>query len=307
MSRFGERLRKGWRGAQSQARVVLAGVALFLLAFLLGIHLFFPAAAMQHWLSGEIAARAQLTVPLEKMSLKPFFTFSGRGIALALGGSGEHSVVLDELRLQPFWTSLISADPGISVQAALQQGRLDATLRRSGGMSLHTTGMKLTDFPVHPATRTLLSGTIVKGDLQGSFPARPGSQARLSMEIDNCAMTVLGQPLRLGKIALEGSGPGNSLRITTLSASGGDLVVAGTGNLLFGPSLAASRLNLDLTLRPVPSAPPTVATLLDLASKRQADNSYRLKLNGALSQLAVEQSAPAQEPSVRRQSEETDD
>ena len=72
MSRFGELLRKGWRGAQNQARIVLAGAALFLLAFLLGIHLFFPTAAVQRWLGGEVAARTPVTVQLAKMSLRPF-------------------------------------------------------------------------------------------------------------------------------------------------------------------------------------------------------------------------------------------
>jgi type II secretion system protein N len=285
MSRFGERLHKGWRGARNQARLALAGTAVFLLALLLGIHLFFPTAAVQRWLGREIEARTSATVQFTKMSLRPFFTLSDNNVAVTFDKSGGRSFILDELRLKPLWSSLISGDPGISVQAALLQGRLDATLRRSGDLTLHATGIKLTDFPVHQESRTLLSGTIVKGDLQGSFPARKGTETRLSLEIDSSSLTVLGQPLPLGKIALEGSGQGNNLRITTLSASGGELIIAGTGNLLLGTSAATSRISLDVSLRPAPSAPPALAALLDLSGKRQADNSYRLQLNGVLGQL----------------------
>jgi len=307
MSRFGELLRKGWRGAQNQAKVVLGGVAVFLLAFLLGCHLFFPTAAVQRWLTGELLARVPFTVQLVPMSLRPFFTLSGDGSTVVVDRSGGHPVVLDELRLKPLWTSLLGSDPGVSVQAALLQGRLDATQRRSGGFTLHAAGMKLTDFPVHQETRTLLAGTLVKGDLQGNFPARPGTETRLSLEIDNSSLTVLGQPLPLGKIAVEGSGQGNNLRLTTLSASGGDLIIAGTGTLLLGTTAAASRISLDLSLRPTPSAPPTLATLLEIAGKRQADNSYRLQLNGAFSQLSAEPATPAQGPTGRHRNAGDDD
>ena len=308
MSRFGELLRKGWRGAQNQAKVVLGGVAVFLLAFLLGIHLFFPTAAVQRWLSGELAARAPVTVLLVPMSLRPLFTLSGDGSTVIVDRSGGDLVVLDELRLKPLWTSLRGGDPGVSVQAARLQGHHAATLRRSGGLTLRAAGMKLTDFPVHQETRTLLTGTIVKGDLQGNFPVRPGTETRLSLEIDNSSLTVLGQPLPLGKIAVEGSGQGNNLRLTTLSASGGDLIIAGTGTLLLGTTTAASRISLDLSLRPTPSAPPALATLLEIAGKRQADNSYRLQLNGAIGQLTGETAqSPVRERTRTRQNAEDDE
>jgi type II secretion system protein N len=305
MSRLGELLRRGWRGARNQARFVLAGAVLFLLAFLLGIHLFFPTAAVQRWLAREISARTPVTMQLTKMSLRPFFTLVGNDVAVAFDNSSGRSVVVDELRLKPLWTSLISGDPGVSGQAALMQGRLAATLRRSGDLTMQATGIKLTDFPVHQESRTLLSGTLVKGALQGSFPARKGTESWLSLEIDNGSLTVLGQPLPLGKIAIEGSGQGNNLRISTLSASGGDVVIAGTGTLLFGASAAASRISLDVSLRPTPSAPPNLAALLELAGKRQADNSFRLQINAPLGQLTGAPTAPGQErPRIRQNAED---
>lgn len=302
MSRFGELLRKGWRGAQNQAGIVLAGIGVFLLAFLLGLHLFFPTAAVQQWLSSEISARAPLSVQFANLSLRPLFTLGGKDVVVAFDNLPGQTIMLDELRLKPLWTSLVSGDPGVTVDASLLQGRFAAALRRGGSLDLHAAGVKLTNFPVHQETRTLLSGTIVKADLRGSLPARKTTETRLALEIDNSTLTVLGQPLPLGKILLEGSGQGSNLRIATLSASGGQLAISGTGTVLLGASAAASRINLDLTLRPAASTPPTLTALLDIAAQRQADNGYRLKLSGPPNRLTVERPEVAREP-ARAQAE----
>lgn len=303
MSRFGEMLRNGWRGVQNQAGIVLAGAALFLLAFLVGLHLFFPTAAVQQWLRGEIALRTQVDVQLAKMSLRPVFTLSGRDIVATYGN---RPLTIDELRLKPLWSSLVTGDPGIAVDAALLQGRLDVALRRSGSVALHADGLKLTEFPVHPETGTLLSGTIVKADLLGRFPMRKGSETRLSLEMDNCSLTVLGQPVPLGRMTIAGNGQGNTLQLTTLSANGGAIAISGTGTMFVGNSAASSRISLDLTLRPTRSAPPTLTGLLDLAARKEADNSYRLKLNGSPNRLAVESQAPSRGATTSQEEEYED-
>ncbi len=298
MKRFADIWRDTWSGVKNRGSSILAGVALFAVFFLGGLHLFFPTRTIQQWLAAELGNRTPVRLQTETLALKPFFTLGGRDIVATYDN---RPVIIDELRLKPLWSSLFSSDPGVTVEATLLQGRLDAALRRGGAVALHTEGIKLTDLPIHPETRTLLSGTIVKGDLQGSFPARKGSDTRLALDIADTKLTVLGQPLALGKVTIEGNGQGNSLRLTTLSASGGDMTITGTGNLLLGPSAAASRVNIDLTLKPTSSAPSSLTALLDLATQRQADGSYHLKLSGATSQLDLDrptrpqQSAPVAE------------
>lgn len=289
MNRFGDILYKGWRGARNQAGITLAGVALLLLAFLLGMHLFFPVAPVQQWLTSEINNRTPVSVKIEKLSVFPVFTLVGRQATVTFDSRALPPVLLNDLRLQPLWSSLFSGDPGLSVHAALLQGRLAAAIRRSGDLTLHVQGLQLQAFPVSQETQTLLSGTIVKGELRGSFPAQKSNENQLTLEMDNAALTVMGQPLKLGKISAQGSGQGNNLRIATLSASGGDVAVTGSGTLLLGASAAASRINLDLTLRPTPA----VAPLLDLFAQKQPDNSYRLRLSGSASRPTIERAAPA--------------
>jgi type II secretion system protein N len=151
--------------------------------------------------------------------------------------------------------------------------------------------VKQTGFPIHQEAGVLFSGTIVKGQLQRSIPTRKPAENRLSAELDNAVLSVMGQPLNLGKITIEGSGQGNNLRIATLTANGGDVTISGNGMLLIGASAAASHINLDLTLRPARTASPSMAALLDLAANRQSDGSYRLRLNGSLGKPTVEKLA----------------
>ena len=291
MKHFADVWRGTWNGVRSRGGAILAGAALFLLTFLIGLHLFFPTTTIQQWLISEIALRTPISIHQTTMTLRPVFTLHGREIVAVYDN---RPFVIDELRVRPLWSSLFGKDPGVTMAANLLQGRLDAALRRGGAISLQAEGVKLTDLPVHPETRTLLSGTLVKGALQGNFPAKQGSDSRLAVEMVDTKLTVLGQPLALGKLAIEGSGQGNNLRLTTLSASGGDLSITGTGNLLLGPSAAASRINLDLSLKPA-AAPPALTALLDLAAQRQPDGSYRLKLSGAPNQLGLDRPAPPRE------------
>jgi type II secretion system protein N len=292
MNRFWEILRKGWTTAQKHAGGALAGIGLFLLAFLLGIYLFFPVTAAQHWFVREIETRTPISLQIGQLSLRPLFTFSSRDAAISCDNGTQPPVMLDELRLKPLWTTLLTDDPGLSVEASLRQGHFAAAIRRSGEFALHAEEMKLTEVPISQEPRTRLSGTIVKGELRGSFPPKKTAESRLALEMDNATLTVMGQPLALGKVSAQGSGQGNTLHINTLTASGGDLAITGNGTLLLGASAAASRINLDLTLRPTPA----VAALLDLVARKQPDNSYRLRLGGLVNKPTVEPASSGNKP-----------
>lgn len=289
MSRFSETLGKIWQATKQRTVGIAAGGALFLLAFLVGIHLFFPVAAVQQWLTGAIHARASLTLQIEQLSVSPVFTLVGRQATVVFDNAAQPPIAIEEFRLKPYWRSLLAGDPGLTVNAALLQGQVDATIHRSGALALHAQGVQLKALPVGREAQVLVSGTIVDGLLQGTFPATKSSENHIRIELDNVSMTVAGQPLALGRLSVQGSGQGNTLRISTLTASGGDLTVTGNGTLLLGATAAASRISLDLNLRPAPA----FAALFDLIARKQPDNSYRLRVNGSLASPALEPAAPA--------------
>lgn len=292
MSRFTETLRQAWRAVRQRGSVLLAGSGLFLLAFMLGLHLFFPTTALRQWLLAEVAARTSASMQIETLSLAPLFSLRGEQATLAFDGNTAPAVVLDAFRLVPRWTTLLTGNPGLALEATLLGGHLEATWRRDGELALQVEGLKLSDISVSPDSRARLSGTIVTGKLRKDSPAKKPAETLLATEIDAVTLTVMGQPLPLGKVSLQGSGKGNALRITSLTATGGGVAITGSGSLLLGTSAAASRLQLDLTVRPAASAPASLAAGLELAARRQADGSYRLQLSGAPGRLTVEPSAP---------------
>jgi len=249
-------------------------------------------AAAQRWLTAEVYRRSAVSFQVEKLSLQPLFTLSGRNAFVSVDNRQQPSIPVDELRLRPLWSSLVSGDPGLSLAASMLRGQLDAEIRRSGQFMLQVDGIELSDFPLNPETRTQFSGIIRKGEFRGGGVATRGAETLVSLQLEKSSISILGQPLALGKIVIQGKGRGNNLRIDSLAVSEGDLGVSGTGNLLVGASLAASRINLDLNLRPAPSAPPVLMALLDVAGQRQAGNDYRLKLSGTLGQLTVDHPAP---------------
>lgn len=299
MSRFSETPGKLWQTSKQRIGGILAGSAIFLVAFLTAVHLFFPVTSTRQWLTSEISNRTPVSVQIETLSVFPILTLIGRQATVSFDSGALPPIVLDDLRMKPLWTGLLSGDPGLSVKASLLQGRLAADLRRSGDIALHLQGLQLQAFPVSQETQVLLSGTIVKGELRGTFPAKKNNPNQLTLEMENASLTLMGQPLALGKISIQGSGQGNSLRLTTLSANGGDVAVTGSGTLLLGVSAATSRISLDLTLRPTPA----IAPLLDLVAQKQPDNSYRLKMSGAANKPTIERAAPAQMQPVEENDE----
>jgi type II secretion system protein N len=303
MNRFMEKLRKAWHAAAAHGGVVLAGAGCFLLAFLLGFYLFFPTAAITTWLLAEIGNRTPLSVQAETLSLSPIFTLSGERATVTFDGSPASPIALDALRLSPLWATLLTGNPGLSIEAALLQGQLAASWRQGGDFAMQVEGMKLEEVPVNRTNSASFSGTLVKGEMRRGFPSKKTAENLLALEMDPATLTVLGQPLALGKVSVQGSGQGNSLRLASVTANGGDVAVTGSGSVLLGASAAASRISLDLALRPAATAPASLAALLELAARRQADGSYRLQLSGAPDQLALAAAAPP----VTGQPRESDD
>lgn len=293
MNRFTEKLRRARHMAATHGGGVLAAVGCFLLAFLLGCHLFFPTTAVKEWLLTAIEARTPFRVQIETFSLAPVFTLRGSHALVTVDGGPAPPITLDKVRLRPLWTTLPTGNPGLSIEAELLQGQLAAAWRRDGDFAVRVAGVTLREVPVSQANSALLSGTVVKGEIQRDSPAKKKNETQLALEMDNSTLTMMGQTLNLGKIVIAGNGPGNSLRLATVTASGGDVAVTGSGSLLLGASAAASRISLDLNLRPASSAPSGLAALLQLTTRRQADGSYRLRLNGSPGQLSVASAAAA--------------
>jgi hypothetical protein len=122
-------------------------------------------------------------------------------------------------------------------------------------------------------------------DLSVVWPPAADDISNLALKCEQVSVEALlgaKEPLLLGSITLNASGKGKDLRLTTLTASGGQLGVDGNGTILLTAPIGRSLLNLNLTLRGNPGLNPTLAELLAAFLPPAADGTSRLRLTGTL-------------------------
>jgi type II secretion system protein N len=265
-------------------RNLLLGAALFVLAFLLGFVLMFPTAPLKGKLV-EAFKRRQITAEVDSLTLSPLLALQGRQMTLRPDSGSLPPLTIDRFTIRPLWLSLLSADPGLNIDAELLQGNLHAAVRRSGRLDAEAGGLNLV-VPLAGGIATL-TGTLSSGQLQW---AAVSSQAERSVALVFGDLIVQSpmltgtadRPLAIGQLTVEASGQGQSLRIKRLESRGGDMGLSGTGSLLLGSTPESTRLNLDLTLRPAATFPGGLKGLLELVSPPAGDGSYPLKISGTL-------------------------
>lgn len=294
----------GWRS-------LLLGTALFCLAFVVGFLLALPMAPLQQRLVDSFGAY-QTSAELKELSLSPRLALQGRQLTLRLNDSQLPPLTIEHFHLRPAWLSLLSANPGARAEAELLQGTVQATLYKGGQLQAEARGLQFS-IPFGDGAATLV-GTLAAGQLQRGAGDGKAAETTVALTFSDLQATspllagTASRPLALGETILEGSGRGQVLSITRLAANGGDLSLAGTGNVLLGRSPDNSRLNLTLTLRPTATFPAEMRTLLELLGPPGGDGSYLLKIGGTLampllqspgdSRLAVPMPAPAAREAV---------
>ncbi|HKI52030.1 MAG TPA: type II secretion system protein GspN [Geothermobacteraceae bacterium] len=267
---------------------LLWGLCGFIIAFVLGFALFFPLDPVARQVEQLASERGNLTLNI-----------SNPGWALPLGISAEQlnisapalqgeTIQLGQLRVTPFWGSLLSADPGINISGELFSGELEATARKQGELVLKLRGASLAGQKLSPQLSLLLSGSNGNLDFTGTLPlgGNNQSQAGLTLEqIEVSGMSALGSgkdTLSAGNLQVKIDIKGSNATIETLDLSGGDLDLNGSGSLRLGSRPQLSRLNLSLVLKPGSGLDPQLRDLLGLLAKPEADGSIKFRLLGSL-------------------------
>lgn len=292
-------------------RSLLLGSALFSLAFVVGFLLALPMAPLQQRLIDSFK-QYQANAEMEELSLSPLLALRGRQLTLRLHDAKLPPLTIEHFHLRPAWLSLLSANPGVKVEAEFLQGTLQASLYKDGRLQAEARELHFA-FPLSDGMVTL-AGTLISGQLRRGAGDSKGADTTLVLTLSQLLATspllasTASRPLALGETTIEGSGRGQAYTITRLASSGGDLAMSGTGNVLLGRSAASSRLNLTLTLRPTATFPAELKTLLELLVPPSGDGSYLLKIGGTLampvlqssgdSRLTVPMPAPAAREAV---------
>ena len=266
-------------------RSLLTGIALFFVAFLLGFLLGFPTAAAKQKII-SVFREGQATAELQTLHLSPLLALKGENLSIRMDNAGLPPLMVDRFSVRPLWGTLLSAEPGVKVDADLLQGGLQAEVQKGGRTQVRASGLKFT-LPVENGTATI-SGTLSAGQMQMTASGGKTGESILSLTFAELLAqspllaSTASRPLALGQFVVEAQGRGQAYTITRLESNGGDVAVSGTGSLLRGRTLASSRLNLNLVLRPTPSLPGEYRTLLALLGPVGGDGSYPLNLAGTL-------------------------
>jgi len=266
----------------------LWGLCGFILAFILGFTLFFPLDPIARQVEQLVEKRANLTLEISQpgWGFPPGITAD----QLSLAGpalQGER-VQLDQLRVSPLWSSLLSTNPGVSIAGNLYSGVLDATARKQGDLDLKLRGARLEEQKLSPQLSIRLSGTDGNLDFSGVLPITGANQSQAELNLDQIVltgMTALGSAkdsLSAGKLQLVVDIKGTTVSIKSLDLSGGDLALSGSGTLILGSRPSLSRINLSLVLKPGPQLDPQLRDLLGLLSKPERDGSIKFRLLGSL-------------------------
>jgi len=271
---------------------MLVGVALFLLGLFAGIYLFFPTHVLQQRLVQEVESQTGATVEIGQLGLYPVLTVAAE--RLEIGGAGlPGPIKLDTLTVSPQWLSLLSGDPGIQLNSGLMGGVLSASLQRSGRMHAKATGLHL-EIPMQTPVDMLITGVLDTATFTGSVPLGSDTATTLSLKLTDVKLAGLesfaagGMTLPLGAIELQVRGEGRMMKVVSLTAKGGALEASGKGTLLVGKTAASCRIDLELQVRPGTSLDTSIATLLELVAKPNANGDYLLRLKGPLTSPALQ-------------------
>ncbi|MGW8312978.1 MAG: type II secretion system protein GspN, partial [Desulfuromonadales bacterium] len=265
---------------------LLAGIGLLLLGLLVGVYLFFPTATLKQRVIQEVETRTGAGLQIEQLSLYPPLSLDARGITLDLKGLPQ-PLLIQGLSLSPQWSTLLTSNPGLHLQGHLMNGTITAGVLKSGEIDAVAAGLQF-DLPLQKPLPLTINGTLDDATVAGSTRLDQETVTSMTLHLSEVSihgLELLGADSRgivLGEISLETEGLGRAMKVKTLSATGGDLIVNGEGTLFIGRTAASSRIKLALQVRPGTNLNPSIASLLELAGKADDEGVYLLQLTGTL-------------------------
>jgi type II secretion system protein N len=279
----------------SQLLYRIAGAGLFLLALLYGFYLFFPNAVLRQRLVHELEARFPIRVEIAEAGLRPLLTLTGEKAVVRSLERPEMSVTINRFSLSPFLRSLFTGDPAGSGEFFTAGGKLAFRCKEKGPLEIKATDLRL-NIPLASSPEMHVAATLTSGQVITAVPLQNTTESLVDVTLDQVVVQGLetltkdATGLHLGKLTLRMTGKGVGFAIERLEASGGDLVVTGTGTLLLAmPNPQNSRFSLNLSVRAGSQSDPTLASLLEFAGTKQPDGSRKIIVAGTLAQPEIKQ------------------
>ena len=270
---------------------VLTATGLFFVAFLLGFYLFFPLDSLTDRIVLEVRERTQTRLTIGHLTLTPFLALSANDLDIQRDDL-PFPLVINSMRLSPQWTTLFSEDLGVHIDAKLMGGFVTAEIQKNGQFFTEARDLNL-EIPIQKPVPMKIVGALKQASFNGATRFTPETATQLNMRLSDVKVypdKALGAGLdgiALGEISLDLEGRGRSVQIKSVDVSQGDFGIQGSGRLIIGPTMLASRINLALQIKPAPSADQTLIELLKLTGTPEDDNGFRMRLSGSLAQPVI--------------------
>lgn len=271
---------------QRPSLFVLAGAGLLLLGMLTGFYLFFPAEALRQRVIQEVETMTGTEIQIGKMALYPLLTLDASQVSFGVTGL-PHPMQIEQLSLAPQWSTLLSGDPGVKLQARLMNGLVNAEVLRTGMIKAMATGLRF-DLPLQKPMAMNITGKLDQSTVNAATRLDPETKTQLSLQLSDVSISSLdffkedGSGIALNEIVLEVRGQGRAMKINALTAKGGDFNINGEGTLFIGRTSATSRINLSLRIKTADSAHPTLVSLLELSAPPDASGNHHLRVTGTV-------------------------
>ena len=268
--------------------LLLWALPVLLGGWLVGLLIWFPAAALETRLEQEANRhlRGQGRLELEGLTPRLPFAIGVRAGTLNLV-QPTMAIAAEDIAAAPLWRSLFGGNPGLSFSARLLGGEAQGFARRDGELDLKLRDLRLA-LPLLENSQLAVAGTLTQGAFTGLWPPRDGSESRLLLTLTGVRLTGLstfgakGDFLDLGTLELVGTGQGKAFKIERLEALDGHLIGTGSGSLLLADNLPASRMNLTLNLKTTAEMDGQLRELLSVLVPPAPDGSLTLRLSGTL-------------------------
>ncbi|MBW6508636.1 MAG: type II secretion system protein GspN [Desulfuromonadales bacterium] len=275
------------RGPNSSLRLFGICLVLFCVSSFFSFWVFFPAEVLQQRLVQQISRETGLRMHGEQATmLMPL------GIKFDLtiypDQPGMIPLVVDDLRLTPLWTSLLTLNQAVHLKGFIAQGDVSARVWRNGNVNVSLQDLSLLDLQESDLSYRL--GGALNLRLIGEELLSPGAQGGGRFNADIRDALVLGleriglpADVSLGQLQINGHFSESRVSVEQLVASGGVLELSGGGTLLIGATPEQTRINLNVRLHPTRQTPENIRDLLMLTGIRPgADGSYTLQIGGTV-------------------------
>lgn len=263
------------------------------LCFLLGFFSSFPDTVLRDRLSSEVNRVLPAGHRLEMDTAALVFPLKLKlsDTRLIMAAAPIPELAMKSVELAPTFSSLIGR-PGLEIYSQTDYGLIEGRIMSSGLVDLHISEGRF-DLPLPELDQLSLSGALSSVDLVGQLQIEKDEPLQLNLVMNDLLLTgsrqlgVREDELPLGQLSVSLAGTGRTLQVEQLALNGGALIVTGSGRLLLQQPLSASRLELNLQIKPAANAGDDLRTLLGLLGPMSKDGSHTLQLRGRLLALQV--------------------